>query len=103
RSLGSASERKCGKIPSSRPTTNTAGYSSPLAVCSVISETRVPSLSSSSESATSATAAPVGSAPQRQRLEEAEDVVEVRGLGGQFGQVLDAPVRLVVVLGHQLG
>ncbi len=45
----------------------------------------------------------VGVRHERHRLEEAQDIVEVGGLGGQLGQVLNAPVRLVVVLGHQLG
>ena len=45
----------------------------------------------------------VGVRHQGHGLEEADDVVEVAGLGGQLGQVLDPPVGLVGVLGHQLG
>ena len=57
-SVGSPSDRRCGKTPSSRPVRNTTGNSRPLAVCNVIKVTTPPWSTPSgisSESATSAT------------------------------------------------
>ena len=45
----------------------------------------------------------VGVGHEGHRLEEAHDVVELGGLAGQLGQVLNPPIGLMGVLRHQLG
>ena len=94
-----------GKIPSSIPTRKTAGNSSPLAMCMVISETVVPSPSSWSESATS----DGGLQELGQRavlVGHADQLVHVlhppEGLDGPFGQELAAVAGALDHGGDQL-
>ena len=90
-SSGSVRARLCGKTPSSTPTMNTAGNSSPFAECSVISTTW------------SSLVEVVGVGDQRDLLEELVEHGELAGRSDQLAEVLDPAVGLDRVLGLELG
>ncbi len=80
-----------GKTPSSIPTRKTAGNSRPLAMCMVMSETRVPSPSEL-----------VGVGHQRRRLQELGQCPVLVGHADQFVHVLHPAERLDGPLGQEL-